>query len=311
MDTTNQTDAPTELRTFLVADIRGYTRFTEHRGDEAAGRLAARFAQLAREAAEAHAGRLLELRGDEALAVFGSARQALRAAVNLQDRCRAATEADSSLPLAIGIGLDAGEAVPVEGGFRGAALNLAARLCGAAAPGEVLAGEGLVYLARKTEGLRFVEQRSMELKGFDEPVRVFRVTPEGGELLPTSAEPPQVEAIQPLRPPIPYRKQTLAQLGQDLGVGTSLSMLGNEIKDQVRRELAGVSREIEAELMARRAQRDQLTRGRAYPARRDRRYLERPRRGRPAAPPTVREVVTALVMLAVIIVIVVLAIHYL
>jgi class 3 adenylate cyclase len=188
MDNTPVSDAPTELRTFLVADIRGYTRFTDQRGDEAAGRLAAKFAQLAREAAEAHAGRVLELRGDEALAVFGSARQALRAAVDLRQRCQSATEEDPSLPLTIGAGLDAGEAVPVEGGYRGAALNLAARLCAIAVPGQVLVGEGLVHLARKTEGLSFVELPSRTLKGFDAPIRVFEVLPEGAEAvwLPTA-----------------------------------------------------------------------------------------------------------------------------
>src|SRR5438128_10435135 len=118
-----------DLRTFLIADVRAYTRFTQEHGDEAAAQLAARFAVLAREGVEARGGRLLELRGDEALAVFGSARQALRAGLDLQARVAAATEADPALPLRVGIGLDAGEAVPVEGGYRGGALNLAARLC--------------------------------------------------------------------------------------------------------------------------------------------------------------------------------------
>jgi class 3 adenylate cyclase len=43
------TDTPVAspgIRTFLIADIRGYTRFTLEYGDEAAARLAARFAQL-------------------------------------------------------------------------------------------------------------------------------------------------------------------------------------------------------------------------------------------------------------------------
>jgi len=35
--------------TFLFADVRGYTRFTAEHGDEAAARLAARFAAIARE----------------------------------------------------------------------------------------------------------------------------------------------------------------------------------------------------------------------------------------------------------------------
>ena len=36
----------------------------------------------------------------------------------------------------VGIGLDAGEAIPVSDGYRGGALNLAARLCSLAGPGQ-------------------------------------------------------------------------------------------------------------------------------------------------------------------------------
>ena len=37
------------ILTFLIADIRGYTAFTQQRGDEAAGRLAQKFAEVSRE----------------------------------------------------------------------------------------------------------------------------------------------------------------------------------------------------------------------------------------------------------------------
>jgi class 3 adenylate cyclase len=59
------------ILTFLIADVRGYTAFTQSRGDEAAARLASTFAEIAREGVEAHEGHVIELRGDEALAVFG------------------------------------------------------------------------------------------------------------------------------------------------------------------------------------------------------------------------------------------------
>src|SRR5512132_180994 len=75
-----------EIKTFLIAEVRGYTAFTEEQGDVAAGRLAARFAAIAREVAEGRSGLLLELMGDEALVAFDSARQAIRAAVDLQER---------------------------------------------------------------------------------------------------------------------------------------------------------------------------------------------------------------------------------
>jgi class 3 adenylate cyclase len=78
-------DAGAAIRTYLIADVRGNTRFTQELGDEAAAKLAAKFAGIARKGVEARGGEVIELRGDEALAVFTSARQAIRAALYLQE----------------------------------------------------------------------------------------------------------------------------------------------------------------------------------------------------------------------------------
>ena len=45
------------IHTFLIADVRGYTLFTQERGDEAAAKLAAKFAGIARERVEGRADR--------------------------------------------------------------------------------------------------------------------------------------------------------------------------------------------------------------------------------------------------------------
>jgi ABC-type transport system substrate-binding protein/class 3 adenylate cyclase/streptogramin lyase len=166
------------IRTFLIADVRGYTRFTQEHGDEAAAGLAAGFAELVRGSVAEFGGSLIELRGDEALVVFSSARDALRAAVDLQRRSREGTADGPALPLGLGIGLDSGEAVPIEGGYRGGALNLAARLCSIAQPGQILASEGVIHLARHVPGLRFSPLRAVRLKGIAERVRAVAVVPE-------------------------------------------------------------------------------------------------------------------------------------
>jgi peptide/nickel transport system substrate-binding protein len=165
------------IRTFLIADVRGYTLFTQERGDEAAGKLAAKFADIAREGVEARDGTLLELRGDEALCVFASPRQAIRAAVELQERFVQETLIDPQFPLTVGIGLDAGEAVAIEGGYRGGALNLAARLCGQARGGEILASREVTHLARAIDGVRYEDRGTLSLKGLTDPVAVLRVVP--------------------------------------------------------------------------------------------------------------------------------------
>ena len=172
-------DAKSEVLTFLIADVRGYTSYTHTYGDDAAARLAAAFAEIAREGVEAHGGEVIELRGDEALAVFGSAAEALRAAVDLQLIFADEVELHPALPLRVGIGVDSGPAVPVEGGYRGGALNLAARLCSKAGPGEVLASDGAVRGAGAVDGLTVHPHGVFEMKGLAEPVSVSRVSLDG------------------------------------------------------------------------------------------------------------------------------------
>jgi WD40 repeat protein/class 3 adenylate cyclase len=164
---------------FLIADIRGWTAFTQAHGDEAAGRLASTFADIARQGIEAGGGELLELRGDEAMAVFTSVRGCLRTAAALQTVFADETRLHPELPLTVGMGIDAGEAVPVEGGYRGGALNLAARLCSLAKAGDVLASEGVVHLARAVDGVQITEWGTAQVKGIAEPVRAYAVTTPG------------------------------------------------------------------------------------------------------------------------------------
>ena len=162
--------------TFLIADVRGYSRYTEEYGDEAAARLAATFVDLVADGVEAHGGTLIEVRGDEGLAVFSSARQAIRAAVDLQAKFADETDTESELPLRVGIGIDSGEAVQLEdGSYRGAALNVAARLCGRAHAGEVIVSAGTSRLAGRLAGLRYIDRGRVHLKNIPEPLHIFQV----------------------------------------------------------------------------------------------------------------------------------------
>ncbi|MDP9300848.1 MAG: AAA family ATPase [Actinomycetota bacterium] len=192
------------VRTFLISDIRGYSTFTRERGDETAARLATRFADLARDAVEARGGRVIELRGDEALAVFDSTPQAVRAGLEFQLACLEATDEDLELPLPVGVGIDCGEAIPVEDGYRGAALNLAARLCSKAAAGQVLVTKGVAENAQELEDVAFEPLGAVELKGFDRPIELLearstseaRVLPP--QVAPSRALPSELDDFVPL-----------------------------------------------------------------------------------------------------------------
>ena len=120
--------------------------------------------------------------GDAVMAVFGvpvvHEDDALRA-------CRAAVEMREALPeLGIRgrIGVNTGEVVTgtEERLATGDAVNVAARLEQAAAPGEVLIGAGTVGLVR--EAVELGEERMLELKGKSEPVAAYPLVAAVGEL---------------------------------------------------------------------------------------------------------------------------------
>jgi class 3 adenylate cyclase/WD40 repeat protein len=201
--------AVAERRTFFIADVRGYSTFTRERGDAAAAILAQRFADLARDAVEARSGRVLELRGDEAFAVFESTPQAVRAAIDVQATFAEESRSDPAFQLPVGIGIDVGEAVPVEGGYRGAAVNMAARLCSSAAAGQVLVTRGVVDAVGILEDITFADRGQATFKGFEEPVEVIEAlgvvqgravetSPDVTRAVSERALPPELDPITPL-----------------------------------------------------------------------------------------------------------------
>ena len=99
----------------------------------------------------------------------------IRAAMDLQAMFSNETDADSDLPLRVGIGVDSGEAIAVGEGFRGAALNVAARLSALAHGDEVLTSAGTARLAGRLPGLRYVDRGEAKLKGIDGPTHVMRI----------------------------------------------------------------------------------------------------------------------------------------
>ena len=86
-------------KTFLIADVRGYTRFTDEHGDEAAANLVESFARVTEKAVSAWQGSVVELRGDEALSVFDSCRAGIRTATELQ---AAYVGGEDGIPIPVG-----------------------------------------------------------------------------------------------------------------------------------------------------------------------------------------------------------------
>jgi class 3 adenylate cyclase len=129
---------------------------------------------IVRRALEQHGGREVKHTGDGIMAAFGSVSAAVEFAIDAQ-RAFTVWNAESESPLHVGIGISAGE--PVTGDnddLFGAAVQLAARLCGAAEAGDIAVS---VAVRELCVGKRFgfVERGAIPLKGIPEPVHVYAV----------------------------------------------------------------------------------------------------------------------------------------
>jgi class 3 adenylate cyclase len=106
--------------------------------------------------------------GDGVLATFGSAARAIEGA----RRCLALSAASE---LGLHIGLHAGDVIREDNNVYGGAVNIAARICGLSAPGEILVSDVVRGMARSSGGVEFEDRGEREVKGVGEPVRVYVV----------------------------------------------------------------------------------------------------------------------------------------
>jgi adenylate cyclase len=74
------------------------------------------------------------------------------------------------------IGLHAGDVLSEGTNVYGGAVNIASRICGLCAPGEILVSATVRDLARTSAGVTFEYRGEQTLKGIDDHVRVFAVT---------------------------------------------------------------------------------------------------------------------------------------
>jgi class 3 adenylate cyclase len=175
--------------TIVFADITGSTALGERLDPEALRRVMSRYFDRMAAVVERHEGTVEKFIGDAVMAVFGIPRlheddplRAVRAAAGMIAaiaELNAGLERDHGVGLAVRIGVNTGEVVagdPGEGQrlVTGDAVNVAARLEEAAAPGDVLVGEATYHLVRDAVEAEALEP--LELKGKSEPVPAFRLT---------------------------------------------------------------------------------------------------------------------------------------
>jgi class 3 adenylate cyclase/ABC-type branched-subunit amino acid transport system substrate-binding protein len=160
----------TITRGFLFSDLRGYTAFVEQHGAAAAAELLTRYRELAREAIGRFGGAEIKTEGDSFYVVFDSVSSAVRCGLAIAADAQAADEA-----IRVGVGIHAGETIEADGGYVGSPVNIAARICAQAGPGEVLVSGTVRALTMTVLPVTFRSRGRRELKGIADPIELFAV----------------------------------------------------------------------------------------------------------------------------------------
>jgi class 3 adenylate cyclase len=154
----------------LFTDIADSTALTERLGDAAYVAKAGEFERTVRRAVrECNGEDILGVTlGDGVLAVFSSGTHAIQAATRAHECAR-----DAGFRLHVGI--HAGDVLRTGSAVHGGAVNIAARVCDTAPPGETLVSDTVRSLARSSTSVQFVDRGLHQFKGVSDPHHVFAV----------------------------------------------------------------------------------------------------------------------------------------
>jgi adenylate cyclase len=150
---------------FAFADLAGYTRLTEERGEHEAVGAVERFVASVERTLPVGA-RVIKTLGDEVMVVGADPVTLTEWAVDFQ------AQMANDVP-APRMGIHYGEALYRDGDYYGREVNQAARVVARASGGEVLVTRAVVDVAEGADGLAFDPIGSVGLKGFSEPTELF------------------------------------------------------------------------------------------------------------------------------------------
>jgi len=172
----------------LFTDIRGFTELAQQLEPEELFSLLSEHLARQAELVYEHGGYVDTYGGDGITAIFENADMELHACLCAQGIITHAQnmilEKQNHL-FAVSCGISKGQVVFGDIGSSdhlnytvvGATVNLAARLCGCAGPISIIVTEPVYDEAQREKGLLFLPREDINLKGFENPVAMYELTP--------------------------------------------------------------------------------------------------------------------------------------
>jgi class 3 adenylate cyclase len=162
------------LVTILFTDMEGSTSLTQRLGDASAQEVLRLHNGIVREALGAHGGAEIKHTGDGIMASLTSTSYALDCAIAIQRAFARYNESNQPIPIRVRIGLNTGEPVAEDQDLFGTTVQVAARICAHAEPGQILATMVVRELVAGKKFI-FVDLGAVALRGFEEIAQLYEV----------------------------------------------------------------------------------------------------------------------------------------
>jgi adenylate cyclase len=171
--------AARQPHTFLFADLAGFTALTEAMGDQEAADLAAHFCKAVRAVLPEHRAEEIKTIGDALMIRGDDAAHAIRLGLRIVNQIGGR----HYFPI-VRVGMHTGPAVERDGDWFGATVNVAARVSGVAAGGEVLLTEDTRQAAGSPDEVELREHGRQSLRNVAEPLLLYVALQEGARSAP-------------------------------------------------------------------------------------------------------------------------------
>jgi TolB-like protein/class 3 adenylate cyclase/Flp pilus assembly protein TadD len=191
------------LSAIMAADVAGYSRLMHDDEEATHVRLTALLADAVDPAIAEHAGRVVKNTGDGFLAEFPSAVEAVRAALQFQNRIHTLTDSDAEeMRILFRVGINIGDVIVEPHDIFGDGVNVAARLESIAEPGGICISSSAYDQVRGKVGVEFTDLGEQNLKNIARPIRAYAVAREGlspvtkvGSTTPSSLSAPRLSMV--------------------------------------------------------------------------------------------------------------------
>lgn len=164
-----------KLRAILSADVKGYSLLMADNEPATIATLKS-YRQKMTFLIQQHQGRVVDSPGDNILAEFGSAVDAVNCAVKIQEELKERNaELSEDRKMQYRIGINIGDVVQDADRIYGDGVNVAARIEGLAEPGGICISRGVCDQVKNKLKLGFEYIGEHAVKNISEPVRVYKV----------------------------------------------------------------------------------------------------------------------------------------